>query len=162
MEDNPQMDEHRNNVGDGAQVTHSPKQTPWTPGPLTAQVSPRWPFDIETINADGELVFCDRMPAHSTAMRSLDDFWLGVGFKGAEREEVIVANRRALADATIRAAAPELYEALKIARDELAQIAMHKNLTCPAAPHVLAGMADRSLAHIDAALSKARPTQKGA
>lgn len=59
------------------------------------------------------------------------------------------------------AAAPELYEALKAARDELAQIAMHKNLTCPAAPHVLAGMADRSLAPIDAALSKARPSNGG-
>lgn len=37
MEDNPQMDEHRNNVGGGAQVTHSPKQTPWTPGPWLTQ-----------------------------------------------------------------------------------------------------------------------------
>lgn len=140
-------------------MTYSPKQTPWTPGPLTVQVSPRWPFDIETINADGELVFCDRMPAHSTSMRSLDDFWLGVGFKGAEREEVIVANRRALADATIRAAAPELYEAL-IALVDQDLTYNGAIIGIPASSHADAiDVVNRARA----ALSKARPsTQEGA
>ena len=137
----------------------NPHKHGWTQGPWTVTVCPRWPYDIETTAANGEVIASDRMPAHSTQMRSIDDLWSGVGFKGAEREEIIAANRRALADATLRAASPELYEALEYARAELAQIAMHKTLTCPAAPHVLAGMADRSLAAIDAALSKARPSR---
>jgi len=83
-----------------------------TPGPLTVRVSERWPYDIETVNADGDVVFFDRMPAYSTAMRSHEDLWKGVGFPARKREEVVEVNRRAVADATIRAAAPDLLEAL--------------------------------------------------
>lgn len=82
-----------------------------TPGPLTVRVSERWPYDIETMNSDGRVVFSDRMPAHSTAMRSHNDLWKGEGFPAREREEVVELNRRAVADATIRAAAPDLLEA---------------------------------------------------
>lgn len=84
-----------------------------TPGPLTVRVSERWPYDIETVNADGQVVFSDRMPAHSTAMRSHEDLWEGVGFPARERAEVVELNRRAVADATIRASAPDLLEALQ-------------------------------------------------
>lgn len=82
-----------------------------TPGPLTVRVSEHWPYNIETLNEAGEVVFSDLMPAHSTLMRSHDDLWSGVGFPPNERDEVIAGNRRAVADATIRAAAPDLFEA---------------------------------------------------
>ena len=116
--------------------THSPKQAPWTPGPWLTQ----WEHDGD------ESIWSRDGGMHLIATCHAEDDDRAIPVK---------------ANAHLIAAAPELYEALKTARDELALISMHKNLMCPAAPHVLAGMADRSLAHIDAALSKARPSNGG-
>ncbi|GEM_PF-2654205 len=117
-----------------------------TPGPLSVRVNERWPYDIETLSAAGEVVFSERMPAHSTKMRSHDDLWAGVGFPPNEREEIVETNRRAVADATIRAAAPDLFEAAAefCRRVEAGEI-----------------RSKRSYAAFKAALSKATAQQEG-
>ena len=111
-----------------------------TLGPLTVRVCTYWPYDIETINAEGVIVFSDGMPAHSSAMNSLEDLWFGVGFPAHDKAAVIAANRRAVADAVIRAAAPCLLEALKRARRYVADLPI---------------VGDADLAVIDAAILKA-------
>lgn len=65
------------------------------------------------------------------------------------------------AAARLFCAAPDLLEALRLARSELGMIAMHKGLTCPASSEVLAGMAERKLSNIDAAIAKATSTEQG-
>jgi len=88
-----------------------------TPGPLTVKVSDKWPFDIETIGADGLVKFVTRMPCNSTSDGSAKDAIECKNFKQSEREEYSAINRRAVADDVLRAAAPELLEALIWAMD---------------------------------------------
>lgn len=83
-------------VGPGA-VVH-------TPGPLTVRVNPKWPFDIETLDAQGDVVFSRPMPAYSSSHRTVEDV---LSAKGME-PHCVEGNRRALADEILRAAAPDL------------------------------------------------------
>ena len=95
-----------------------------TPGPLTVKVSDKWPFDIETIGADGLVKFVTRMPFHSTSDRRAEDAIECKNFKQSEREEYSAINRRAIADDVLRAAAPELLEALQKLLPEMRGLAM--------------------------------------
>jgi hypothetical protein len=75
-----------------------------TSGPLTVRVSTQFPFNIETLNAGGEVVFVRELPAHSTSHRKPEDALNAVGMPPEWAE----ANGATLADEILRAAAPEL------------------------------------------------------
>lgn len=87
--------------------------TKHTPGPLKVFPSNQWPFNINICNESGDVVDVIRLPAHSTKHRN---FYEALSFHGADHSEAEFcreANLRALADAHLRAAAPELLEALQ-------------------------------------------------
>lgn len=86
-------------------------KTKHTPAPLFARVDEKWPFDIVTRDANGDTVFVDRMPSYSTRHETAKEAIEGKGMppEWLARE----VNERAIADAILRAAAPELLEALK-------------------------------------------------
>ncbi len=83
-----------------------------TPGPLHVATSNSWPFDISICDAQGSVVDVLRLPAHSTAHKTFAD---ALNYRGVDHSEAgrcREANQRALADAHLRAAAPELLEVL--------------------------------------------------
>jgi hypothetical protein len=81
----------------------------YTKGPLTVRMSQNFPFDIETLDACGEVVFRRRLPAHSTTHRTPEAALAAIGLDPEWGE----ANRRALADEILRAASPDLAAALQ-------------------------------------------------
>lgn len=90
-----------------------------TPGPLFVRQPEKFPFNIEVVNEAGDVVFSERRYAYASGQESVQDVMAGVGFKAADRADVIDANQRQLADAFLRAAAPELLEALNQINDWL-------------------------------------------
>lgn len=84
-----------------------------TPGPLTVKVCDEWPFHIQTLNAAGDVVFSRHLPAYSTRQESAKQAMAGK-FMGDTQAEAAAANQKALADEILRAAAPELLEALEV------------------------------------------------
>lgn len=85
-----------------------PIAVPHTLGPLTVRVNPKWPFNIETLDVQGEVVFVRTMPANSTSHRTVEDV---LSAKGME-PDCAESNQRALADEILRAAAPDLAAAV--------------------------------------------------
>jgi hypothetical protein len=86
--------------------------TKWTPGPLRVVQPDKWPFDILTVDSDFNEVFVEGRHAYSSLQKTVADVMRAHGFPHAEREDVIATLERQVADAHLRAAAPELYEAL--------------------------------------------------
>jgi len=84
-----------------------------TKGPLKVAVSDKWPFDIVTTAEDGSVRFVTRLPCFSTEDRNAKDAVECRSFKPSEREEYAAINRQTIADEVLRAAAPELLQALK-------------------------------------------------
>ena len=84
-----------------------------TPGPLHVVTSNSWPFDISICDAQGSVVDVLRLPAHSTTHKTFADALNYRGIDHSEAGRCREANQRALADAHLRAAAPELLEALQ-------------------------------------------------
>jgi hypothetical protein len=82
-----------------------------TPGPLTVRIDDQWPFAIKTFNANGEVVFVRDMPSHSTKHKCAADALEGRGMEYGDEARVV--NARAVADATLHAAAPDLLEVLQ-------------------------------------------------
>lgn len=83
-----------------------------TPGPLFIKQPNKWPFDIQTVDANGDVVFSERRMAYGSNQKTIADVMDGYGFKD-KRDEAVEWNARQLADAYLRAAAPELLEALE-------------------------------------------------
>lgn len=83
-----------------------------TPGPLFVSVENSWPFNIVTKNTNGEIVFTQQMPCHSTSHKSAQEAITGKGIDPAWDAEN--RNRQAIADEVLRAAAPDLLEVLKM------------------------------------------------
>jgi len=108
-----------------------------TPGPLHVVTSNSWPFDISICDAQGSVVDVLRLPAHSTAHKTFAD---ALNYRGIDHSEAVrcrEANQRALADAHLRAAAPELLEALKTAHAHIADDVLRAsigNIIAKAAP----------------------------
>lgn len=75
-----------------------------TPGPLRIQADDKWPFYIRTIDAAGDCVFREDMPAYSTAQRSLAECLAGKRMSG-DQDRAVCANAVALANAELRAEA---------------------------------------------------------
>lgn len=90
-----------------------------TPGPLHVETHDSWPFDINICDADGAIVDVIRLPSQSTRHRTFTEALNCVGVDHSEADRCRDANRRALADAYLRAAAPELLEALQAVVSQL-------------------------------------------
>lgn len=120
------------------------KQT-HTAGPLTVKPSNNWPFDLITFNAEGEQVFTTRLPCHSSRMKSFKDALNGVGFKETSgefsKENCIQKNKKALADEILRAASPDLLEALQRLLKEARQNSFNANGSLSDTPAEAAAMA---------------------
>lgn len=85
-----------------------------TPGPLSVSTGTKWPFDIFVTNESGVVVFKDSLPCHSSMDNSFYEALHCLNFKSSEREQYAAMNMRAFADAHLRAAAPDLLEALQM------------------------------------------------
>jgi len=96
-----------------------------TPGPFTVRQPDAWPFDIEVVGPDGEVAWSERRFAHSTRQKNLSDCMHAVGFDYDERPGIIASLERQLAGVHLRAAAPEMLEALKACADNLASLGWH-------------------------------------
>ena len=73
-----------------------------TPGPMRVQADDKWPFYIRTLDAAGDCVFQEDMPAYSTAQRSLAQCLLGLHMS-RDSDGAVRANAVALANAELRA-----------------------------------------------------------
>ena len=73
-----------------------------TPGPMRVQADDKWPFYIRTLDAAGDCVFQEDMPAYSTAQRSLAQCLLGLHIS-RDSDGAVRANAVALANAELRA-----------------------------------------------------------
>ena len=87
--------------------------TKYTPGPLSVSFGIKWPFEILIINESGAVVYRDTLPCHSSKDKTFEEALNCLNFKASEQEEYAAINKRAVADAYLRAAAPDLLEALK-------------------------------------------------
>ena len=87
--------------------------TKHTPGPLSVSFGTKWPFEILIINESGEAVYQKSLPCHSSKDKNFEEALNCWNFKASEQEEYAAINHRAVADAYLRAAAPDLLEALQ-------------------------------------------------
>ena len=93
--------------------------TKFTPGPLSVSFGTKWPFEILIINESGEAVYQESLPCHSSKDKNFEEALNCLNFKASEQEEYAAINHRAVADAYLRAAAPDLLRYLKEARRTL-------------------------------------------
>lgn len=84
-----------------------------TKGPLTVRVSEKFPFDIETLDSSGSVVFRSRLLAIHSEDRSPKDAVLCRNFEPAERAHCEKMNRIAIGDEMLRAAAPDMLRLLQ-------------------------------------------------
>jgi hypothetical protein len=88
-----------------------------TPGPLFVRQPEKWPFNIEIVDAAGAVVFEERRYAYGSRQETVEDVMTGYGMRSSldpdMQEKSVAANEKQLADAYLRAAAPELLEALE-------------------------------------------------
>jgi hypothetical protein len=128
----------------------------FTKGPLFVVQPDKWPFNIEIVDTAGELVFEERRHSYSTSHKTVEDVMNCVGFHNTRdgpefADRAIAANERQLADAYLRAAAPDLFEALRLMisddfpslpltvqalRLELADAALRKATGVPTEPNL--------------------------
>lgn len=93
--------------------------TKHTPGPLSVSFGTKWPFEILIINESGGVVYRESLPCHSSKDKNFEEALNCWNFKASEREKYAAINHRAVADAYLRAAAPDLLRYLKEARRTL-------------------------------------------
>jgi hypothetical protein len=96
-------------------------ETKHTPGPLFVRQPEKYPFPVEIVNESGEVVFSEQRHAHGTGQKTVQDAMeaRNMRYRGCPDDFVdncIAANERQLADAYLRAAAPEMLAALKMAK----------------------------------------------
>ena len=84
-----------------------------TPGQLSVSVGTKWPFEILIINESGSVVYRDTLPCYSSKDKTFEEALNCWNFKASEQEEYAAINKRAVADAYLRAAAPDLLAALQ-------------------------------------------------
>lgn len=85
-----------------------------TPGPLFVRQPDKWPFHILTVNEQGQDIFSEHRHAYGTNQATVAEVLSGSCFGNPEtRAAAVESNGRQLADAYLRAAAPELLAALQ-------------------------------------------------
>jgi hypothetical protein len=84
-----------------------------TPVPLFVRQPDVWPFDIDVVDLDDNIIWNERRIAHGSRQRNLAQCMAAVGFPHDERPKIVALLERQLADAHLRAAAPDMLEALK-------------------------------------------------
>lgn len=84
-----------------------------TPGPLSVSFGTKWPFEILISNESGAVVYRQSLPCHSSKDKTFEEALNCWNFKASEQEEYAAINKRAVADAYLRAAAPDLLAALQ-------------------------------------------------
>lgn len=84
-----------------------------TPGPLFVRQPEDDLYHIQIVNAAGDVIFSEPRHSYSSKMETVDDVLGGYGFPRRDRDDAARANQRQLADAYLRAAAPEMLEALE-------------------------------------------------
>ena len=87
--------------------------TKHTPGPLSVSFDTKWPFEILISNESGDVVYRQSLPCHSSKDKTFEEALNCWNFKASEQEEYAAINKRAVADAYLRAAAPDLLAALQ-------------------------------------------------
>ena len=93
--------------------------TKHTPGPLSVSFGTKWPFEILISNESGAVVYRQSLPCHSSKDKNFEEALNCWNFKASEQEEYAAINHRAVADAYLRAAAPDLLRLLIEARRTL-------------------------------------------
>lgn len=83
-----------------------------TPGSLSVSFGTKWPFEILIINESGSVVYRDTLPCHSSKDKTFEEALNCWNFKDSEQEEYAAINKKAVADAYLRAAAPDLLDEL--------------------------------------------------
>ena len=86
----------------------------FTPGPLSVSFGTKWPFEILISNESGAVIYRESLPCHSSKDKNFEEALNCWNFKASEQEEYAAINHRAVADAYLRAAAPDLLEALQV------------------------------------------------
>ncbi|MDQ7981912.1 hypothetical protein QYH69_32330 [Paraburkholderia sp. SARCC-3016] len=87
-----------------------------SPGPWHLHEETHWPFKLAIIAANGDEVSIESRSAYGSGQKSIDDVMSARGFRDVDqREDAIAANARQLANAKLRAAAPELLAELQAA-----------------------------------------------
>lgn len=87
------------------------QDTKWTSGPLHVVQQENWPWQIEVHDAEGNCVSTEQRTAYSSRHKTLNDVM--TGYDMPDVQEAVFLNERQVADMQLRAAAPELYEALE-------------------------------------------------
>lgn len=87
--------------------------TKHTPGPLSVSFGTKWPFEILIIDESGNAVYQESLPCYSSEDKNFEEALNCWNFKTSEQKEYAAINHRAVADAYLRAAAPDLLEALR-------------------------------------------------
>ena len=93
--------------------------TKHTTGPLSVSFGTKWPFEILISNESGAVVYRERLPCNSSKDKNFEEALNCWNFKASEQEEYAAINHRAVADAYLKAAAPDLLRYLKEARRTL-------------------------------------------
>ena len=105
----------------------------FTPGPLSVSFGTKWPFEILIINESGGVVYREGMPCHSSKDKNFEEALNCWNFKAGERKEYAEINHRAVADAYLRAAAPDLLDALKRCKFDSLNMTLEDREFCRAA-----------------------------
>ncbi|HEX8894413.1 MAG TPA: hypothetical protein VF783_13875 [Terriglobales bacterium] len=92
-------------------------ETKHTSGPLFVRQPAKWPFRIEIVDAAGEVVHSEARYAYSTKHETIEDVMTAHGFHRDDVDAAVAGNERQLADAHLRAAAPDLLDVLKALHD---------------------------------------------
>lgn len=89
----------------------------FTPGPLFVRQPERWPFDVEIVDASGEVISRESRHSYNSKQETIEDVMTAYRMRSPGdpnfAEECIAANQKQLANAYLRAAAPDLFDALK-------------------------------------------------
>lgn len=85
-----------------------------TPGPLHVIQLDKWPFNISIVDANGNEIFFDHRHAYGSTQYTVAEVMAGSCFDNQEtKAAAIESNARQVADAYLRAAAPDLLAALR-------------------------------------------------
>ena len=85
----------------------------FTKGPWFVRQEEKWPFDINIVDSNGQIVSNEPRYAYSSRQETIEDVMTAYRFPKDERDAAIKANETQLANAHLRAAAPELLEFVK-------------------------------------------------